>query len=189
MHHPRLIAVALLILAGFSWWLAEEAWLGTEQLPGGQDATRVADYYVRGLEVTTMTPEGRPARRLRTGDLRHFQADATTELTDAKLTIFQNDKPPLEISAERGWVSADGELVLLQGAVAIERAAGPGTRPLKVVTRDLRVQPRQDYAETDARVRVTSLEDEVEAVGMQAWLREPARLKLLSQVRGHHVPR
>ena len=63
------------------------------------------------------------------------------------------------------------------------------TRPMRMHTRDLRVQPRQDYAETDEKVRVDSDVDWLEAVGMQAWLRPPSRIKFLSQVKGHHVPR
>jgi lipopolysaccharide export system protein LptC len=188
VRHPRLILL-LVGLAAASWWLAER---GADRPPAdAADATaRVADYYVRGLEVTTMTPAGRPGRTLQTAELRHFLADNTTELETAQLTVHQReDQPPWVISAERGWLSADGELLLLQGKVTVSRAAAAGIRPLRLETSNLRIQPREDYAETDEHVRVVSRDDEVEAVGMRAWLRAPARLKLHSQVRGRYVPR
>lgn len=186
MRHPRLILV-LVGLAALSWWLAER---GGDQPPVAPSdaAARVADYYVRGIEVTTMTPEGRPGRTLRSPELRHFLADETTELDAPDLTVHQQGEPPWLVSAERGWLSADGELLLLQGRVTVDRAAAAGIRPLQLVTSNLRVQPRQDYAETDEHVRVVSRDDEVEAIGMRAWLRAPMRLKLLSQARGRYVP-
>ena len=57
---------------------------------------------------------------------------------------------------------------------------------MNVVTRDLRVQPKHSYAETDQPVKVQSGPHRVEAVGLQAWLRPPVRIKLLGHVRGHY---
>lgn len=71
----------------------------------------------------------------------------------------------------------------------IEREAGTTTRPMRIVTSELRVQPSEDYAETDEKVRVESDADWLDAVGLQAWLRPPSRLKFLSQVKGYYVPR
>ena len=85
-------------------------------------------------------------------------------------------------------MSADGSLVLLSGEVLIQREADSNNRPVRILTRDVRVQPSEDYAETDEKVRVESESDWLDAVGMQAWLRPPSRLKFLSQVRGFYVP-
>lgn len=183
------ILVSLLALAVFSWRLATRQPTDTqsESLPkaGGSGP----DYYVYGLDATTMTVDGQPARTLVGRELRHFAEDDRTEIVTPYLTVHQEEGPPWEIRAEHGWISADGELILLQGKVTITRASGPNNRPVTLVTRDLRVQPNQDYAETDEAVRVTSIEDQVDSVGMRAWLRAPIRLKLLSQVRGHYVPK
>ena len=92
------------------------------------------------------------------------------------------------MDAEGALVSADGDLVLLSGDVLIERAGDADNRPMRIVTRNLRVQPREDYAETDEKVRVSSNADWLNATGMQAWLRPPSRLKFLSQVKGYYVP-
>lgn len=136
-----------------------------------------------------MTPAGIPAHRLTGDTLWHFTDDDTTELDTPHLTVFQDDEPPWEIDAEQAWVSADGSLVLLSGEVIIERAPGIETPPTTIITSNLRVQPREDYAETDEAVRVESESDWLDAIGMRAWLRPPSRITFLSDVKGSYVPR
>jgi len=185
--HP-VFALALGAAAALSWWLARE---GDERLapPVEQRGPRAVDYHVTGFDVTRMTAEGSPAHRLRAQYMQHFIDDDTTELQQPHLTVYQGEGPPWEVDAERAWLSADGSLLLLQGEVLIERAGDADNRPIRITTRDLRVQPRQDYAETDEKVRVDSDTDWIDAVGMQAWMRPPSRLKFLSQVKGYYVPR
>jgi lipopolysaccharide export system protein LptC len=184
---PTFALILLVVLFAGTWMLLP----APEPVPdrAAPDGTRTVDYTIKGLEVTSMMPAGIPAHRLYAPSLRHYADDGTSAIDQPRLTVFQDDAPPWEIRAEDALVSTDGELVLLRGEVLIEREAGPDNRPLRLVTRELRVQPRQDYAETDAAVRVDSDPDWLEAVGMQAWLRPPSRLKLLSQVNGYHVPR
>jgi len=179
-----LIAVAV---AAISWQLVQQEPLRKEALT--RTGPRDIDYYVTGLDVTRMTITGKPANRMRAENLRHYTDDETTELEKPHLTVYQADSPPWEVDAEQAWVSADGSLILLSGEVLIEREGDAENRPMRILTRDLRVQPDQDYAETDEKVRVESETDWLDAVGMQAWLRPPSRLKFLSQVNGYHVPR
>jgi lipopolysaccharide export system protein LptC len=106
-----------------------------------------------------------------------------------ELLVFEGDLPPWRIRSERGWVSPDGELVLLLGEVHIDREEGPTTQPVHLVTRDLRVQPKDEYAETDQPVRSESGPHWVESRGLQAWLRAPVRIKLLAEVRAYYQVR
>jgi lipopolysaccharide export system protein LptC len=188
MPHLRpFLAVVLVVVAAFSWWLAPPEDPASEYVSvSGQ---REIDHFITGLDVTRMSLSGQPADRLRAVELRHFMHDDTTELVQPHLTVFQDEAPPWEVDAESGWVSADGSLILLSGEVLIEREGDAGNRPMRLLTRELRVQPAEDYAETDEKVRVESEADWIDAVGMQAWLRPPSRLKFLSQVKGYHVPR
>jgi lipopolysaccharide export system protein LptC len=186
-----LLALLLIAVAALSWWLLQapvETGEATAQGPrsGGP---RQVDYTIAGLDVIRMTEAGRPAHRLRAERLRHFIDDDTTELSEPRLTVFQDESPPWEVEAEHALVSADGSLLLLSGEVRIDRAGDAENPPLRVLTRDLRVQPGEDYAETDEKVRVETDTDWIDAVGMQAWLRPPSRLKFLSQVKGYYEPR
>ena len=118
--------------------------------------------------------------------MEHFPNDDSTQLQRPRLEIHDDDRPPWKIRSERGWVSGDKQLVLLQGEVHIDREAAPEVRPLHIVTHDLRVQPDNNYAETDAAVHATSRDDWLDSVGMQLWFARPIRVKLLSQVRGRY---
>jgi lipopolysaccharide export system protein LptC len=186
--HRPVLALVLVIAAAASWWLARpEAAAPPPAAKAG--AERTIDYYVNGLDATRMTEAGVPAHRLRTPKLRHFTDDDTSELEKPRLTVFQAEAPPWEVDSEQAWVSPDGSLILLQGDVFITREGDAENRPMHIVTSNLRVQPAQDYAETDEKVRVSSESDWVDSIGMQAWMRPPSRLKFLSQVKGHYVPR
>ena len=187
MPHFRILLVLVTVLAAILSWqmVQQDEPVSQAAHPSGP---RQIDYYVTGLDLTRMTATGKPAHRLRAKNLHHYTDDETTELQQPHLTVFQDDAPPWEVDSERAWVSADGSLVLLSGEVLISREGDADNRPMRILTRELRVQPSEDYAETDEKVRVESDSDWLDAVGMQAWLRPPSRLKFLSQVKGHHVP-
>lgn len=154
-----------------------------------QRGPRSVDYYLTGVNVLRMTKAGKPAHRLIAKEARHFTDDDTTELDDPRLTVFQETSPPWQIDSETAWLSADGSLLLLSGEVIIDREGDAQNTPVHLVTSELRIQPEQDYAETDEHVRVDSESDRIESVGLQAWLRPPSKLKFLSQVKGYYVPR
>lgn len=189
MRRVRGILVTVAVFAALiSWWLGRtdsEAPEAVREAPAGM---RTVDYRIRDFEVVRMTPDGIPAHRLEARSLRHFSDDDTTELEQPRLAVFQGPSPPWKIDAEQAWMSADGSVMLLTGEVLIDRAGDGDRPPTRIITRDLRVRPREDYAETDEKVRVETDRDWLEAVGMQAWLRPPSRLKFLSDVEGVYVP-
>lgn len=187
MHHPLFTWTAVIMLAGASWWLARDH-KPDDSSPIVREGPREVDYYLRRLRATTMDNNGLPARTLTVQELRHFPDDDTTGLTEPRLTVHQDRKPPWEILSDSGWVSSDGALVLLNGKVHITREEGDDTRPVRIDTRNLRVQPYADYAETDEKVRVRSRKDRIDATGMQAWFRSPARIKFLADVKGYYAP-
>jgi lipopolysaccharide export system protein LptC len=141
---------------------------------------------VEGLEAVETDPGGQLRRHLLAERLEHFPDDQTTRLQQPRLHLLEPDRPPWRIRSERGWISPDGALVLLQGEVFIDRDAAGEVQPVHLVTRDLRVQPRDEYAETDQPVQAHSDRHRVTATGLQAWLRAPLRIKLLADVRGHY---
>ena len=161
------------------------------QMTGKEESEKVKvahtpDYYVEDFSVTNMDLDGKLEQTLSAERMLHYPDDDSTELTRPHLVIYEEGAPPWKIKSETGWISGDGQLMLLNGEVKIDRAAAPGIRPVHIKTRDLRVRPKENYAETDEKVRVRSLGDVQTSVGMQAWLNEPIRLKFLSKVRGHY---
>jgi lipopolysaccharide export system protein LptC len=145
-----------------------------------------ADYFLENFSNTVMNARGTPFRRLSADRMLHFPDDDSTELTKPHLTLFQNEHPLWQVQSEQGWLSGDGKLLLLNGPVTIDRAAAGQIRPLHIVTRNLRVQPEEGYAETDERIAVTSLGSRLESKGIQVWFKEPAHLKFLANVKGRY---
>jgi len=184
----RLAGLALLLVAALSWQLAQQA-PPPQEIPPQATDQRLADFYVKGLQLTTTDTTGTPTQQLSTSELRYFRAEGNTELTNARLSLPSSEGTPWQISAAAGRLSNGSELVLLSGPVTIHREAGEQNRALELKTRDLRVRPGEGYAETDEKVTVVSGQDRVEAVGLQAWLKQPVRIKLLAQVKARYVPR
>ncbi len=178
------IGLLFLLLAAGSALLLQMVGDGEREPP--VTAERAPDYYVENFSITTMGLDGRVERTLSAERMLHYPDDDSTELTRPHLVIYEAGAPPWRIWSESGWVSGDGALVLLNGAVKIDRAAAPGIRPVHIDTYNLRVRPKENYAETDEKVKVRSLGDVQTSVGMQAWLSKPIRLKFLSKVRGHY---
>ncbi len=178
-----IIGLLLSLLAGGSWWL----YRSIDEEPERQARPpHTPDYWVEGLTARSMDMEGRPQRILQARTVQHYPDDGSTELTQPRLQLLEPGRPPWRISSEQGWVAPDGGLVLLQGEVEIRREASPGRYPVHLVTRDLRVQPKDEYAETEHPVRVISGPHRVRSTGLQAWLRAPVRIKLLADVRAHY---
>ena len=178
-----LLLVAVLAVV---WWLADSD-APVEQKPDVQGA-RQLDYYLRDAQATAMGLDGKPLRTLYSSRVEHFLDDDTSELAAPLLTIHQGQEPPWEIRSESGRVSADGELIFLAGEVKITRKAAEGIRPIELDTQNVRIQPQQDYAETDEKVRVRSYDDWLNATGMRAWFRQPAKIKLLNDVTSFYAP-
>jgi len=177
------LGLILALLAAASWWLARQQGPAPLRIPA---AAHTPDYWGEGIRALTLDAHGRPHQRLQATASRHFPDDGSTELERPRLLIYRPERPPWHIQAERGWVSQDGGLMLLRGQVRIDRAAAPGVRPVHLVTHDLSVRPRDEYAETDAPVRIESRADWITATGLKAWFHPAVRIKLLARVRGHY---
>ncbi|MYM64635.1 LPS export ABC transporter periplasmic protein LptC [Pseudomaricurvus sp. HS19] len=110
--------------------------------------------------------------------------DDYAELTEPRLTLYSDNKPPWHLSAKEGTARENGQWIELRGDVRIWQVTATGERSELTTTR-LVVKPGQQYAETDKAVKLSAPGNTTEAVGMQAMLQQDL-IKLLSRVRGRH---
>jgi len=176
------ILLLLLLTAGTGWFLQR---LSREDDAGRALKAHEPDYYMENFTQSTMNEQGSLQHRLTAELMLHYADDDTTELVHPMLDVYNEAPTPWHVKAEKGWVSANSEVVLLTGEVHIWRDGKNGERELDVLTRDLRVLPRERYAETDKAARIHSPGVLYNAVGMRAIFKED-RLELLSRVRGRH---
>lgn len=144
------------------------------------------DYYLKNFTTTLMGIDGKPDKRLSAKRMVHYPDDDSTELDQPHITIFEANTPKWKIQSETGWLSGDGELLLLQGKVTMDRPQMPDADPVHIVTRNLRVQPEQNYAETEESITINEPKNKITSKGMQAWLTTPMRIKFTANVRGKY---
>ena len=172
--------IMLLALALASAWLLDV--LGIVSGSRTVEVRHIPDFYMKNFTAVTMDESGEPTRRLEATYMSHFPDTGTKEFADPYLVMYRGTENPWHIRAERGWVSATGEVMLMLGKVKIWRDAEDGSRRLTVETEDLRVLPSRDYGETDKPVVISTPTTKTTGVGMRAYL-EKSRLDLLSQAR------
>jgi len=182
----RLILLTVLLsLLALTWWGLESDGSSADRAELGEE--QVIDYFVEELELTTYGAEGAPLRHLQAEQLIHRRNSGQTLLSRPRFTLFRNGEALWHIASDSGVLTEDQSRLMLKGQVKIRRLPDPETAPLHIVTRNLLVEPQREYAETAEAVTITSNGNRIEAVGMQAWLRPPGRIKFLSQTRARYA--
>lgn len=143
---------------------------------------------------TDMDINGRPKAKLQAELMKHYPLDDSVELEAPVMEIYnEKNVMPWHVTGERGWLSGDGEKLLLYGKVYIWRNETPKTneadeelvKEIEMITTDLKILLKEEYAETPNFVMILSGQSKVTAIGMQANF-ENRNLKLLKDVRGHY---
>lgn len=178
-------APILASIAALTWWLS------LDQPPPEQTAktetSQKADYFLRHFEVVDMDQTGSPLRQLKADFMQHFPVDDSTELTHPVMHLHHVTKPSWRIESDMGYVSSNGDQILLDGPVNIRRPAAAGFDAVQIHTRKLRVQLPDDYAETDQPVDIQTGIHKMTGVGMQAHFTAPIQIRLLADVGGVHA--
>lgn len=177
-------ALLLALAIGSSVWLARLTDPGTlpERFTG-----HAPDLTMEEFQVTTMGEDGNPLRRLSAAHMAHYTDTRTKELRHPHLVVYQQRAEPWHIASERGWISADNDVLMLLGKVDIWRNYPDGRREIHIETEDLRVLPDKEYAETELPVTISTPESLTLGTGMRAFLGE-SRVQLLSRVKTRIEP-
>jgi lipopolysaccharide export system protein LptC len=185
MNRSNVIAIIILVLlVGLSAWLGKSF----ENEDDDQAATTNpdgVDYYMENFTITSMNQQGQPRQDLSAARMEHYSSDDSTALTEPRIVVYKEGTAPWHINANRGWISADGEIVLLKGNVTIERPAENNKGTMKLSTSELRIRPDDEYAETDKAVVMEGDGTQTQAIGMRAYMKQ-GKLHLLNRVRGRY---
>lgn len=171
-------SLAILAVAS-TLWLAQ---LGSTDGQSKRFEGHAPDLTMEEFDVTTMGKDGSPLHRLSAAYMAHYADTETKELTHPHLVVFRERAEPWHIVSERGWVSADNDVLMLLGKVDIWRNKPDGKREIHIETEDLRVLPNDEYAETALPVKLSTPESLTSGTGMRAYLGE-SRVQLLSKVK------
>ncbi len=139
------------------------------------------------LTTITMNQDGSPKNKLFADYMAHYPDDDTTELIKPKIEMFQPEKPPITITADKGWVTKDNEAILLIGETTLTQLDAEGARKLRIITSDVRVLVDQEYIETDKATTILGKKTIIKSTGMNAYLGEN-RIELLTNVHTKILP-
>ncbi|HEX9584731.1 MAG TPA: LPS export ABC transporter periplasmic protein LptC [Gammaproteobacteria bacterium] len=185
MSRRWILFLSLVGIAVLSGWLLQR--LDQEPAARPQAGRHLPDYYVENFTSTTMDESGLPHRRVSADYMAHFPDTDTHELSRPYMVLYRESSMPWHVRAERGWISSNGDVLLLLGKVHIWRNNSAGERQMDIRTEDLRVLPDTNYGETDKLAIITTPGTESRGVGMRAFL-DRSRVELLSQVHTLYDP-
>lgn len=178
-----ILMVVIGLLAGFSSWLSHEEDAGG-LIPARLQA-HIPDYYVSGFSAAAYSADGVPRHRLSAESMSHFADDNTSHLLQPKLAFLDEKGGSWELDAGRGQLDSGGENLLLSEKVRV-RHISEGAETFDLQTREILVQPTQQFATTRTPVTVTGPGMHIEAAGFDAHFSEE-RLVLYT-VRGRYEP-
>jgi lipopolysaccharide export system protein LptC len=175
----------LLVLGGLFAVAVVTAWLLRllgEEPPAAGETYHDPDYYMEDFTTLTMEDDGSPKSRLRAVYMAHYPADDTTELLKPTMEIYRSERPPLNVTADKGWVTSGNEVILLRGGVRMWEDDAAGQRTLQVDTSEARILMNDEYAETDRPATIVSRRSTVTGTGMRAYFKD-SRLVVLDHDR------
>jgi len=179
------LAVVLLIVAYGNWLVTT---FRTTTGSGPREVRHEPDFFIEDVISTIMDADGKPLYRLQAAVINHYPDDKSLALQAPRLEYYRHQLTPWTAQSEAGRVYDNGRQVFLDGNVTMHRP-GEGKQPATdLATRDLLVLPEEDYAETNATVKITSGANELKGTGMRVYLDE-GRLELLANGEGTYAIR
>jgi lipopolysaccharide export system protein LptC len=173
--------VLMLLLAGVTYWLdlIVNEGSGAREHPAGSDP----DFIVDNFKVTRMNATGSADYVLTAKRMEHVRDENLTRVTLPELIHYAPDKPPVQLDAERGVVTGNGDITEFYDNVVVRREGINGDPPLILKTQYLKAFPDKALASTDKPVEITEGDSVLTGVGMDVD-NNTRVFHLLSQVRG-----
>ncbi|ADV26918.1 protein of unknown function DUF1239 [Pseudoxanthomonas suwonensis 11-1] len=181
MNWRLLLGVVLLLAAVVTGWSAWKMRGRDAVATGGGERS---DYVLRDFELVVLGKDGSETVRVQSPELQRRDDESMDVAEPVFLTPAEPG--PWKLTAERGWISPDGELLRLDGSVSGDSdPASPA--PTKFRTDSLELLPGQDLARTDKAVSLSRPGLSQTGTGMEANLKT-RQYRLLSQVRTRYEP-
>ncbi len=124
--------------AGAAWLAAALLLAGC--LPAQRQEPSAPPFVFRSLELRQKTAGGQPAWEITSPEARYDLGRKLAQARDLRGLIYANGKPLYRVSATRGVVLNDGEVVQLEGPTRVERL---GENPLVISALRVRWYPQQ----------------------------------------------
>lgn len=178
-------AAALLPLLG--WWLYQGAPRQAPAPPAPEHARERVSYYLLDATLTATDDDGRPDYRVRATRMRRFEETDSWTFTRPRWTLYTDEGVPWHGRADFGRAWNDAEQARLSGNVHLHRPGTAAGQPLEVVTSEVYLRPREDYARTQRPIVAHSPGSRLRGIGAELFMAEQ-RLLVQSHVEGIYTP-
>lgn len=172
------VIVFLLAATVLTTWLLYRLNLESAVTTGAANAP---DYYMEDFTTLAMDENGSPDYKLYGIYMAHYPDSDTTEILKPSIDFLRYDKPAMHVIADKGWLAADNEVVLLNGNVEFTQKDAAGEQIMQITTEKARVLIDQNYVETDQFTKITTRRTSITGMGMLADLKK-GKLSVLSDV-------
>lgn len=115
-----LISLALLALLSF-WYLKTNT--DQKPLPPARPKTHIPDYVFSNVRLTSLNETGQAKYRLLADEFKHFEDDASIDITRPRLRLFSKEAEPMTITSKTGHMDGDLSILELFDNVNISRPA------------------------------------------------------------------
>lgn len=156
--------VLVALLAGLTFWL-DRATQPQDESHSGKHR-HDPDFIVDNFQVRRFAADGTLQHTLVAKKMLHYADDESTEVAAPRLTYHRT--PLLNITANTAWLDKDGKHVRLNGDVHIVRDTVGGKPPTAMATSVLHAVPDDEFAHTDAPVRITQGLTVLNGTGMES---------------------
>lgn len=145
------------------------------------------DAFMENVVATIMNKQGKPAIKITSPKMFHFQDQDTTEIAAPHIIVYRDSPEPWHIHSDFAKATQGLEQIVFWSHVII-RHEKDSTHPATTMrTESLTVFPSQQIAKTKDPITFTQPATTVYGIGMLANMNQ-GTIKLLSETRGNYVP-
>lgn len=172
---------ALIPLLG--WWLYRGEPREDQAPPTPGIVEGRVSYYLRDVSLTASGENGRREYRVLAERIRRFDDTETWTFRQPRWSVYMEQGPPWHGKADFGRAWNGGDEARLSGNVRLHRPEGTDSRPLEVVTSEVYLRPREDYASTERPVVANAPGMRLRGIGAEVFMADE-QLRLKSHVEG-----
>ena len=182
--NKRLVLISLLLLA--TAWSGWQAWNNRQQTSAAPTEAGV-DYVLQDFQIVALDAQGKESVTLRAPHLARNSDDETLDITTPVFLLPDSAGKHWQLAAANGWVSADGEQMILRGGVKGDSPVDPAIVATTFRSDTLTIYPRRNLAQTSDAVEMTQPGLSQRGIGMRLDS-TTGTLSLLSQVKTRYEP-
>lgn len=170
-----------------AWWLYQGE-PRREAVPPAPEITRdQVSYYLLDATLTATREDGEQDYRVEAQRMRRFDDTGTWTFREPRWTLYMDDGSTWRGEADFGRAWNDGNEARLSGTVRLRRPAAEGQSPLELVTSEVYLRPREDYASTQRPIVANAPNSQLRGIGAEVFMAEQ-RIHMESHVDGIYTP-